>query len=521
VDQTVPNELSGKYSPIAGGGPADPHAAQTSPRELSENARGELHDAGFDLLEEVQRGGFGIVFRAHDRRLQRDVAVKIIDRLSTRRLGTVQPAQEITSLATLRHPHIVPLHTSGTLRDGTIYFVMAWIDGRSLRAVLSRDLQLPIDDVLRIGIDLADALSALHARGLVHRDVKPENVLMDGEHAILVDLGLVSTMKPAAEPGTEPDPLVGTPNYMSPEQWTPGAAIDGRADVYALGCLLYELLTGRVRHESNPLRSRAHNPFAWSDSAHSSDLVDAAVGQPSRVIPRVRDHRADAPLSLERLLHRAMEPEVSDRLASATAFKSALEQIQAERRRAPFRVRGRRALLLSSTLVALVLPPIVYFGARYAATQQLRALDPNRVALLPMLNDTGDARFDAIARRLDGQLREGLAKSLREADGADSEISVVADSGGASPRTDALSIELVRRVALGARSATVVRTRLQTEGGRVVVRAWVIAARDGREVRVASALQLSSAAAPSELRAFTDALATTVATSIQTSESSQ
>lgn len=364
MKETAKQPLSGQYVPNTP--PAQSAAGERhAPREASPEATIELRTAGFELVKAVDSGGFGVVYRARDHRNERDVAIKLIDRVAAQRRGTPQPLHEIASLSAMRHPNVVPLYESGSLSDGLVYLVMPWIDGESLRARLQHALKLPIDEVLRIGIELADALAALHLRGLVHRDVKPDNVLMSGDHPMLIDLGLVCTIRDATPEGVEPEPLIGTPAYMSPEQWKLGAPIDGRADVYALGCVLHELLTGHTRHEQNPLRSRAQNPFAWSDSAHPSDLVGFTNGVPPRDIPRLREQRPDAPVALERLLQRALAPDPEFRLASALRFKRALETIQSDRVNGTQQRRTRRIVLLSAIALGLIVPPAFKAFVRY------------------------------------------------------------------------------------------------------------------------------------------------------------
>ncbi len=351
MKQSSPEPQPNRYTAITSASAPSLRGAYSPPSEVAPAALQELRDAGFDLLDTVARGGFGVVYRARERALERDVAIKLIDHQSSQRAGAPQPMQEIASLSALRHPNVVPLYGSGILQGGIAYLVMPWIDGSSLRARLARDVQLPVETVLRIGIELADALAAFHARGLVHRDVKPENVLLDGERAILIDMGLVCAKRDALPPDAEAEPLIGTPSYMSPEQWTPGGAIDGRVDVYGLGCLLYELLTGALRHERNPLRSRAKNPFVWTESAHASDLLSPPQGDPWRTRPSLRRRRPDAPVSLERLLYRALDPDPAKRLSSAPEFKQELEAVQRTFLRAPTPLRGLRALLQAATSI--------------------------------------------------------------------------------------------------------------------------------------------------------------------------
>ena len=151
----------------------------------------ELANAGFDVQHTVAVGNFGLVYRAHDRAVGRDVAIKLVDPRATAVARSAHSQTEIDALATLRHPHIVPLFSSGVFTDGVRYFVMPWIAGPSLHQRLAQEGRLPLLEALRFGAEIADALTALHTKGLVHRDVKPANVLLDGRHVVLIDFGLV------------------------------------------------------------------------------------------------------------------------------------------------------------------------------------------------------------------------------------------------------------------------------------------------------------------------------------------
>ena len=172
-------------------------------------------------------------------------------------LGAERFLLEIKTTANLRHPHIVPLYDSGAARldpaaagDGPqslLYYVMPLVEGESLRDRLTRDKQLPIDEALRIAREVADALSYAHARGVVHRDIKPENIMLESGHAVVADFGIARALSAAGgERLTQTGMSVGTPLYMSPEQAAGSSELDGRSDLYSLGCVLYEMLGGQA-----------------------------------------------------------------------------------------------------------------------------------------------------------------------------------------------------------------------------------------------------------------------------------
>jgi len=159
-------------------------------------------------------------------------------------LGPERFLREIRIAAGLRHPHIVPLFDSGEA-DGLLYYVMPYVEGESLRDRLRRERQLPVDEALGIAREVADALAHAHERDLIHRDIKPENILLEGGHALVADFGIARAVGSAAtQLRTATGLAIGTPAYMSPEQAMGDAAIDARSDVYALGCVLYEMLVG-------------------------------------------------------------------------------------------------------------------------------------------------------------------------------------------------------------------------------------------------------------------------------------
>jgi eukaryotic-like serine/threonine-protein kinase len=200
----------------------------------------------YTITCEVGRGGMATVFQGDDLKLARRVAIKVLHPELATGLGVERFLREIKTAASLNHPHIVTLHDSGEA-DGLLFFVMPYIEGETLRGRLQREGQLPIDEAVRIACDVAEALSYAHSRGVVHRDIKPENILFSTGKAMVSDFGIARAVTAASlEPITDPMVVVGTPAYMSPEQAGPNSQIDGRSDIYSLGCVVYEMLTGSV-----------------------------------------------------------------------------------------------------------------------------------------------------------------------------------------------------------------------------------------------------------------------------------
>lgn len=214
--------------------------------EVLERVRAALADR-YAIEREIGRGGMATVYRAQDLKHRRPVAIKVLKPELAAALGPDRFLREIEIAAGLTHPHILPLYDSGEAA-GLLYYVMPFVDGENLRGRISREQQLPLDDALRIASEIADALHYAHGQGLVHRDVKPENVLFVTGHAVLSDFGIARAVTAAAgsEKLTQPGMGVGTPSYMSPEQAFGAVELDGRSDVYSLGCVMYEMLTGRA-----------------------------------------------------------------------------------------------------------------------------------------------------------------------------------------------------------------------------------------------------------------------------------
>ncbi len=222
-------------------------------------------------------GGMATVYRAYDLKHDRDVALKVLRPELAEALGRERFLREIRLAARLNHPHILPLHDSGEA-DGLLYFVMPLALGQTLRARLDHEKPLPVDEAVRIAIQVADALDYAHRQDVVHRDVKPENILLHEGHAVVADFGIgkaLAAASAATEMATQVGVTVGTPAYMSPEQ-AAGEALDGRSDLFSLGCVLYEMLTGEA---------------AFTGPTAQAVIAKRFVHSP----PRVTERRAEVP----------------------------------------------------------------------------------------------------------------------------------------------------------------------------------------------------------------------------------
>ena len=291
----------------------------------------------YRLERELGAGGMATVYLAHDLKHDRKVAVKVLRPELAAVIGAERFLAEIKTTANLQHPHILSLFDSGTV-DGTVFYVMPFVDGESLRDRLTREKQLPIDDALRIAREVADALQYAHEHGVIHRDIKPENILLQGGHAQVADFGIaLAAARTGGARMTETGMSLGTPQYMSPEQAMGERELDARTDVYALGCVTYEMLAGEP-------------PF----TGPTAQAIVAKVV--TEAAPSVRSKRATVPEHVDDAIQTALQKTPADRFRTATEFAAALAMATATTRRtfAPARHSSSRRLLLVVTGIATV-----------------------------------------------------------------------------------------------------------------------------------------------------------------------
>jgi len=259
----------------------------------------------YRLERELGQGGMATVYLAEDLKHARQVAIKVLRPELAAVIGAERFLSEIKTTANLQHPHILPLFDSGEC-DGFLFYVMPYVEGESLRNRLSREKQLAIGDAVRIAAEVADALDYAHKRGIVHRDIKPENVLLHDGRALVADFGIALAASKAGESRmTQTGMSLGTPSYMSPEQAMGEREITGRSDVYALGCMLYEMLSG--------------------DPPFTGSTAQAIVARVMTERPRgLLAQRHTIPPHVEAATFTAMEKLPADRFATAKQFAEAL-----------------------------------------------------------------------------------------------------------------------------------------------------------------------------------------------------
>ena len=259
----------------------------------------------YEIEREAGAGGMATVYLARDLKHARRVALKVLHPDLAAALGAERFLAEIRTTANLQHPHILPLHDSGEA-DGFLFYVMPFVEGETLRARLEREQLLPIDDALRIAREMLSALDYAHRHGVVHRDIKPENILLHDGSALVADFGIALAVTAAGgQRMTQTGLSLGTPQYMSPEQAMGERQIDGRADIYAAGAVLYEMLTGEP-------------PFSGASvQAIVAKVMTERPTPPSTV-------RDTVPLHVEASVLRALAKLPADRFAAAADFAAAL-----------------------------------------------------------------------------------------------------------------------------------------------------------------------------------------------------
>ncbi len=343
----------------------------------------------YDIERELGHGGMATVYLARDLKHGRKVALKVLNPDLAAGLGVERFLREIRVAAQLHHPHILPLYDSGDA-DGWFFYVMPHIEGETLRARLERERQLPVDEAVSIALDLASALSYAHSYGVIHRDIKPENILFSAGKVLLADFGIARVVSGDEGPSlTATGWSVGTPAYMSPEQAGGDRRLDARSDVYALGCMLYEMLAG------DP-------PFSGSNAQAilARKSTEDAWG--------LRTVRSSVPPALEAAILKALARTPADRWATAAAFGDALRNAGSS---APARRLGRdlRAAGALAVLAAAL-------GTGYALWAFGRSGGAHHPAAGPVPQGTSDAGAyelytrgrNLIARRTAPQLGEAV-----------------------------------------------------------------------------------------------------------------
>ncbi len=383
--------------------PDDTQQPQLTPTDLRRTLETSLGDT-YTFDRELGGGGMSRVFVAMDRTLERQVVVKVLKQDAAAGVSFDRFRREIQLAAKLQHPHIVPLLASGEVA-GTPYFTMPFIEGESLRARLSRDGELPVSEALRVLRQVAAALSYAHRHGVVHRDIKPDNVMLSDEFALVTDFGVAKALSASSDSSdsvtasglTGLGLAIGTPAYMAPEQAVADPSVDHRADIYSWGILAYEVLTGRP-------------PFTGMTA--QATLAAQAVEKP---VP-IENKRPALPPALSVLIMRCLEKRPADRPQSAADVLQELDaitsgSISTQARLAPLPRTNRFPRAAIAAIALLVLAPLAYWlYERRSPASGANGGELSSVAVLPLVNVGGDTANDYFSDGMTDELANALGK---------------------------------------------------------------------------------------------------------------
>jgi serine/threonine-protein kinase len=410
--------------------------------------------------EPIDAGAAATVYDGQDEKHRWRVAIKVLDPMADHAVAAERFTREIGLIAGFQHPNILPLYDSGEIA-GVQYYIMPFTTGKSLGDRLAHDGPLPIDMATRLGIEIADALAYAHQRGVVHRDVKPANILFEGEHVVLADFGAATTpprldtAHTGSEGPTGHGGFVGTLSYMAPEQLL-GEAVDGRADVYALGAVIFEAIAGRL-----PVVGRNASELAQKKLSGAHEPLDRVV--------------AGVPDGLRELLDRAMAPRPEDRQMSAAEFQAALEVLRGpgpvlpRRRSSPMATPARRLLLGAAALLGI--------GGLLWRVLRPATLDPRRVVVAGFTDETRQPDLVPLGDQIEAWITDSLAHlGTLEVISAAVDLPIRRPRGDSGPET---SPERLARLARETRAGTVVAGSIFRQDDQLEVSVEVTDARNG------------------------------------------
>ncbi len=417
----------------------------------------------YRIERELGQGGMATVYLAEDLRHHRKVAVKVLRPELAAALGSERFLREIETTANLRHPHILPLYDSGEVlvehlerSEGPgsfLYYVMPLVEGESLRDRLDRLKQLPIEEALTIAREVADALGYAHSRGVIHRDIKPENILLEGGHAMVADFGIARALNSAgADKLTGTGISVGTPLYMSPEQAAGDPDLDGRSDLYSLGCVLYEMLGGQAPFTGPTIESITRQHL----------VVDA---------PPITNLRPTVPPEVAGALARSLAKNPADRYNPVAQFADALRpgtssptvQRLPDAVPTPASSLKRWPLVTAITIIAVVAALLFWRRGTTSSTD-----GASSVAVLPFVDLSPD--------RTSAYLGDGISETLSNALANVPGLSVAARTSAFAFRDRS---EDVREIGRQLGVAAVLEGSVQRAGDRLRVTAQLIKTADG------------------------------------------
>ena len=422
----------------------------------------QAFSGSYAVEREVGQGGMATVYLARDLKHSRQVALKVLRPELASAMGGDRFPREIQIIAQLSHPHILPLHDSGEM-GGFLFYVMPFVEGESLRQKLTRDGRMPVREAVRILREVADALAYAHERGIIHRDIKPDNVMLTGRHAVVTDFGVAKAVSAAGgDTLTTVGLALGTPAYMSPEQAMGEVDLDHRSDIYALGVMAYEMVTGET-------------PFVrtTAQAILSAHVLDAP--------PDLASKRGDVPPALTQFVQRCLAKQKTERWQSAEELLPILEsaltpsggltptntrpvQVVPPKAAAPAKSRRWVVAGVFSAVVAV---------AGFGAWKALGAADlpgPNRMAILPISDVSG----------ADAQLVTAMHNQLMVSLGQIPGVTVAPNSAMEVYKTSPKPVaDMARELRVGAilegnvfRAGERLRVTLQLTNPRTIEQVW-------------------------------------------------
>lgn len=423
--------------------------------------------AQYTVERELGGGGMSRVFLATELSLQRKVVIKVLPAELAATVNVERFRREIQLAAQLQHPLIVPVLSSGIM-NGLPYYTMPFIEGESLRAKLSRDRELPLGEAVRILRDVVSALSYAHEKGVVHRDIKPDNVMLTRHHALVTDFGVAKALSAATNPGnslTSMGVALGTPAYMSPEQATADPATDHRADIYAVGATAYEMITGRQLFSGRSPQAMLAAQAVETPEAIEKHRPSVSPVLSTLVMRTLEKHAADRPQTAEEMLH------VLDALATPSGGMTPTMTIPVR----PAQKQGSQKMIYAGVAIAVL--AVAGFGASKVLSRPA-VLDGNKVIVAPFQNKTGDAKFDQLSTLATDWVARGIVETG------------VVDIGQFTPQKDAsgkiadnaFDVANLVKQAKALAAGRIVAGAFYKQGDSIQFQAQIIDANDGKLV---------------------------------------
>lgn len=419
----------------------------------------------YAVERELGGGGMSQVFLATELSLDRKVVIKVLPQSLAATVNVERFRREIQLAAQLQHPLIVPVLSSGII-NGLPYYTMPFIEGESLRARLTRDRELPLGDTVRILRDVVSALSYAHEKGVVHRDIKPDNVMLTRHHALVTDFGVAKALSAATNPGnslTSMGVALGTPAYMSPEQATADPSTDHRADIYAVGATAYEMITGRQLFSGRSPQAMLAAQAVETPEPIERHRPSVSPVLSTLVMRTLEKHAADRPQTAEEMIH------VLDALATPSGgMTPTMSQPAAANVRT-----SKRALIAGVT--AVVMLAIGAFAWTRVSNKAVPA-DPNKVIVAPFQNKTGDPKLDQLSTLATDWVSRGIVETG------------VVDIGQFTPAKDATGkiaenayeIPSLVKQALALSAGRIVSGAFYRQGDSLQFQAQIIDSNDGK-----------------------------------------